>query len=125
MDCLCLGTLMNVTSLISTKSHGQRVTKDWYQLCLVIGHQEVGGVTTSTVCMDYWCHQLPCAVIPLKYTAGRDASTVLELKPNAWYLCDPPTDPKVLPLQMDNVGTSKKPIYHGGGLLPSQLTCQT
>jgi hypothetical protein len=64
-------------------------------------------------------------VTALSIVVPRDASTVLcSQAPATMYRSGPP-DRVVQPLGSENLGTSTKPFYHGGGLLPGALDRKT
>jgi hypothetical protein len=93
-----------------------------------ISHSFVGGITERVV--DF-CISRPAEAAslalgpPLAQEVPRDASTVLSLMEHAKYIRPMPSPDVVEPLACLNLGSVERPIYHGRGLLPQDLTRDT
>jgi hypothetical protein len=89
-------------------------------------HCKVGGVTTWQIqgcCLVLGANppQIQC----LSHYVPYDASTMLCPMASAQKYRPTPSGGAVLPLGCENLQTTSKPYYHGQGLLPGNLDCQT
>ena len=86
-----------------------------YREC--ISHQYVGGITTGLLVDLSVFQPLDSASLFLGHAlvreVSRDASTVLSLKEHAQYFWAIPSPEVVEPLTCVNLGSTKRPIYHG------------
>jgi hypothetical protein len=85
-------------------------------------HARAGRVTCAKPRIyQYTSGPIANNVLPLVPGVGHDVGTVLSAKGGKRHYCKPPSDRAVVPLGVQNLGSSDSPIYHGGELLPGRI----
>jgi hypothetical protein len=90
-------------------------------------HSAIGGVTARKTNLSLWrpAHLPDINARAVGTRVPRDASTVLSATGFAKGTRKAPRVSRVFPLALANLGTPKAPIWHSGGLLPSQINRTT
>jgi hypothetical protein len=119
---------MSRTKMVLSTRRRRRAAHGWAVRTQALIHNLLGGVTEKT--QELVVH-LPVNS-PLVSLSGeprggqeRDASTVLIVNEFCHLMRKIPDPLEVFPLRSLNLGTDQRPVYHGGGLLPTFLDRST
>ena len=125
---LLIGASLSKAKLVLSTKRMRRPAYGWIERTHSMTHVEFGGVTDKT---EQLVVQFP-ADSPLGSfkprlvaSPGRDASTVLLVNEFCRLLRPIPVPLEVFPLRCLNLGSDAWPVYHGAGLLPSNLSRRT
>jgi hypothetical protein len=114
-----------VTRILGTKGI-RRSIPGWSHATWTSEHVRLGGVATEKVegvCLSLG--SISPAGIERPDGVGRDASAVLSIKAPARHHQPAPPTSTVSPLGCQDLGTSRFPCFHGGGLLPGNCDRKT
>jgi hypothetical protein len=120
-----LASALGIKGIVGTSSIRRKIPGWGHSTCSVT-HCEEGGVTTA---LTHGCCLVPGShgpdLVPVSCTVGRDASTVLSPMNPAFKFRPAPSERVLMPLRCENLGSSRDPVYHGGGLLPGCVDTRT
>ena len=125
--CADLG-IQRILSLKPLRSTlGKRHSSSWHTTHLDVQHSRVGGITARTDSIYFsWLDIAPIGPLPSADDLGtfvlRDASTILVSTAHQRGWCKAPRVGSVWPLHcLQHTTYRNQPVYHGRGLLPSDL----
>ena len=121
-----MGQAFGLTTIVATRGL-RRSLPGWISKSCNIQHSLVGGVTTKQVAVTV-CSLTPNIFNPTVSSVEvccRDASTIMDSKGHCLFHRPAPTDIHLTPLRCESLGTSTSPYFHGGGLLPADVSLKT
>ena len=97
--------------------------RHWASDSTSVSHAVAGGVTARTVTFYRWRPRSSSPVAPRRqrHCIPRDASTIVSTSAFGQGSRKAPTGRTLFPLQALNLGSSRSPLWHSGGLLPDTL----
>jgi hypothetical protein len=126
-DALAYAERQGIRLIVATEGR-RKSPSGWVETKLGIDHAAVGGVTAKVQRVFVYDRDvLDYTKLDIDCTVPRDASTVLIEKIYAAKHMKAPTQTKVVPLAVEAIGKNAQDlnIYHGGGLLPSDVSTKT